>query len=116
MLFDWCLDELTIIRPSTRNSRGSIVHDWENATEHVIHGCSAQPADSMRDFGQREEQSTFDVHVFMPPDCDIREGDRVRLNLGTGEKLYEIDGVPYARKSPTGRVSSMQVDLIEWRG
>ena len=116
MLFDWCTDKLTVIRPATKTERGATVHDWAHATEHVITGCSAQPAQSSRDFAEREEQSTFMIHVFMPPDADIRDGDRIRLDMGAGAQIYEINGVPYRRTSPTGRVSSTQVDLVKWEG
>lgn len=117
MLHEWCDDTVTVIRAPKIVSRGSEVRDWDNATEHVIKGCSVQPSASTRDFAGRAEQSKFSFHMFAPPNADIEAGDRIRADVGVnGELTFEIDGVPYSRKSPTGRVSSVQVDLTIWEG
>ena len=115
MLFDWCKDTLTFYRAPLKGERGSEVYDWENATHHTIEGCSVQPSSSVRDFAGREDSTTFKLHVFMPPNANILPGDRVKCS-NTGEQLFEIDGVPYNRQSPTARVDSTQVDLVVWRG
>ena len=115
MLFDWCKDTLTVYRAPIIEERGSKIRDWEHATSHVIAGCSAQPSASSRDFSNREEQSTFMLHVFLPPNSDLLPGDRVQCS-NTGEQMFEINGVPYKRQSPTGRVDSMQVDLVAYDG
>jgi len=114
MLHSWCRDTMTIKRAALVEERGSLVYDWDNATEHVIKGCSVQPSDSSRDFNAREDNSTFRLHCFMPFKADIKEGDRVEVSICDG--VFEIDGVPYIRQSPTGRVSSTQVDLVRWEG
>ena len=110
MLFDWCNDALTVIRPAITTVRGSKVHDWDNATTYVINGCSVQPSASSREFSGRDDQSTFSLHVFLPDGADIQKGDRIMYE----GKTFEINGVPYHRESPTSRVDSVQVDLIEW--
>lgn len=116
MLHRWCTDTLTVVRPQERVERGSVIRDWEHATRHAVNGCSVQPAQSTRDFSDREAQSTVVYHVFAPPTADIRKGDRVMCDVGGEVVTFEINGVPYRRKSPTGRVSSLQVDLIAWEG
>ena len=42
----------------------------------------------------------------------IEEGDRIEF----GGATYVVDGIPYAWKSPTGRVSSKQARLKKWAG
>ena len=117
MLHSWCDDVITVMRPTTQTVRGSLVRSWEHATEHTISGCSVQPTDSTTDFAKRAKQETFTMHLFAPPHADIQRFDRVRVNMGDGsEMLFEIDGAPYQRKSPTGRVSSTQADLVAWSG
>lgn len=117
MLHSWCTQTVTVIRAPLVTERGASVRDWDNATEHTIAGCSVQPSDSSRDFARREEQSSFGFHAFLPPNADIQAGDRVRCDVGVGGEItFEIDGVPYSRYSPTGRVDSTQVDLRVWDG
>jgi hypothetical protein len=117
MLFRWTDDVVTVIRPGSKVERGTIIPDWENATEHTVRGCSVQPTASTRDFADRVDQNTATFHMFAPYGSDIQAGDRIRCDIGTGGVVtFDIDGIPYSRKSPTGRVSSVQVDLIKWEG
>ncbi|MBQ9004077.1 MAG: hypothetical protein IJ087_19715 [Eggerthellaceae bacterium] len=116
MLHRWCNQTVTVIRAPEKVERGSVIRDWENAREHVVKGCSVQPTASTRDFAKREEQSTAQFHMFAPPMADIKRGDRIKCDVGGEVVTFELDGVPYQRFSPTGRVDSTQCDLIVWEG
>ena len=44
MLPSWANDEVTRIRPGTKESRGSTIPDWSQPNVLKISGCSVQPA------------------------------------------------------------------------
>lgn len=80
MLPSFCNDTVVRIRPATKDSRGSTILDWDNATELNITGCSMQPATTSlstdgRVLGIRDEYS-----LFAPADADIKKGDKIRFN------------------------------------
>lgn len=107
---------MTVIRPAEKEERGTIVHDWTNATPHTVGGCSLQASDTSQDYADRTEQSTTRAQLFAPPNADIRSGDRISAQFNGQAVTFEIDGEPLPHKSPTGRVDSLQASLIVWRG
>lgn len=102
---------VTVRRAPFKEQRGTTVRDWAAATEHEVAGCEVQPSSTSRDF-ERAEQLADSWRLYAPPGSDIEAGDRIVFE-GT---VFDIDGVPYTWKSPTGRVSNMQCRLVEWSG
>ena len=115
MLHSWCDDVLEVYRPQYVVERGSKVRVFPDSPTHTVSGCSVQATSSTRDFANREVQSDCKYHVIAPPDADLQEGDLITC-AACGNAKFQIDGIVYQRKSPTGRVSSTQVDLIAWEG
>ena len=111
MLPSWCRDTVTVKRAPVVAVRGSEARDWNNAASHTVAGCSVQHASVMRDFNRAVNVSESWT-LYAPPGADIEAGDRIEWNGHT----FEINGAPYAWTSPTGRVSSVQVPLVEWKG
>lgn len=89
MLPSFCIQTVTRIRPkTTKTVRGSVVPDWENASEKEISGCSVQPASTSLSQDGRVLGISDLYTLFAPPDADIQTGDRISFN----SKVYEIDG------------------------
>lgn len=88
MLPSFCKDTVTRIRPATRESRGSVIPDWTNATEKDIEGCSMQPASTSLTQDGRVLGLLDEYTLFTPPDADIQAGDRIKYN----GQVYQIDG------------------------
>lgn len=105
-------DTVTVLRAPVASVRGSDVRDWDNAEPHDIDGCNIQPSSTSREFGDRAESVDDRWRLFAPWGADIEPGDRI----GYDGHLFEIDGSPMPRKSPTGRVSHVECALVEWRG
>lgn len=112
MLPSWANDTVTRVRPSTKMARGSEIPDWSNPSLLVIKGCSMQPASTMLSQDGRVQGVTDGYTCYLPPGSDVKAGDRIRF---AGED-YTINGEPRIWKSPTGRVSSVQLGLERWRG
>lgn len=110
----FCRDTVTVLRPGVKVQRGVSLPDWDHATLHVIHGCSLQEGASATDFGDAQRDAiASDATLLAPPSADIKDGDRVTLD---GRRTWTVDGMPFVRRSPTGRVSHKQARLKEWRG
>lgn len=112
MLPSFCTRTVTVIRAPLVESRGARVRDWGAASTHEITGCSAQPAGTGLATGEARLATTVRLTVLMPPGSDILKGDRVLVDGLT----YDIDGEPQAWVSPTGRLSHIIVNLVDWRG
>ena len=109
----WCGDVVTVLRPVMVTRRGVQVPDWSSPTPHTEAGCSVQEGTSSTDFPTAQRDPTAsDATLYAPPTADIKSGDRVTL----GGRTWTVDGVPFVRRSPTGRVSHKQARLKEWRG
>ena len=111
MLPSWCADTITVMRPALVTSRGTVVPDWTNATVTTITGCSVQTGVTSEDRDGRTA-TLLGGTLYLPPTADVRAGDRVQF----GGSTYEVQGVPMAWRSPTGRVSHIQARIAEWRG
>lgn len=108
----WCTQEITIIRPGTRQVRGSTIFDWNNVTETTISNCSVQPSTT----GLSQDGRVLGINegytVYLPPDTDVQAGDRIGFN----GNVYTINGEPKAWMSATGRVSHVQLSITRWAG
>lgn len=112
MLPSWASETVIRLRPSTRVVRGSPILDWNNPEQMEISGCSIQPASTALTQDGRIQGISEGYTCYLPPGSDVRAGDRIRFD----ENDYTINGEPENWKSPTGRVSSMQLHLERWRG
>jgi hypothetical protein len=112
MLPSWANDTVVRIRPGTKESRGSVIPDWDHATEAQITGCSVQPGSTSLDQDGRVMAISDGFTAYLPPGADVQAGDKIRY----AGKEYQIRGEPRPWNSPTGRVSSIQIRLERWAG
>ena len=112
MLPSWANDTVTRLRPAAKDVRGSTVYDWSNPDQLIITGCSVQPAGTSLTQGGRVQGITDGYTCYLPPGSDVRAGDRIRYD---GHD-YTINGEPMEWRSPTGRVTHMQLNIERWRG
>ena len=112
MLPSWANDEVTRIRPGTKESRGSTIPDWSQPNVLKISGCSVQPAQTTLSQDGRVLGLTEGYTVFFPPGSDVKAGDKLTWN---GQN-FQIIGEPRQWNSPTGRVSSLQAAIERWAG
>ena len=112
MLPTWASQTVTVVRPGIKESRGSEIRDWTNATTHDISGCSVQPASTELSMDGRVTGIFDGMTAYLPPNADIAEGDRVIYDGLT----YEINGTPRKWQSATGLASYVQVGLRRWDG
>lgn len=112
MVATFANDTITVIRPSEREVRGTILPDWEHATEHSVEKCSFQPAGSSLSLDGRVLGLTDGATCYCPYDADIEAGDRIRFE----GKVYTINGVPRRWRSPTGLRNHVMLSLEEWSG
>ena len=104
---------VTVLRPATKQSRGSTVLDYgTGATSHVVNNCMITGLSSMQDRDGRVLQVSDRFTLRAPYGADIKAGDRI-IHDGV---TYEIEGDPRSTKSPTGRVSNVRCELSLWRG
>lgn len=112
MLPSWCQDVVTVLRAPLVDSRGTKVRDWAHATSATVTGCSLQPASTSTDFGEVRQAADADATLYLPPDADVLQDDRIVF----GGVTYAVDGIPYEWRSPTGRVTHRQARLKRWSG
>ena len=112
MLPSWANDTITRIRPGTIERRGSIEPDWEHATEAQISGCSMQPGTTSLSMDGRVLGISDGYTCYLPPGADVLAGGRIRFD----GNVYQVMGEPRKWTSPTGAVSSTQVQLERWSG
>lgn len=108
----WANDVITRIRPGTVIRRGSEEPDWDNAQELTINCCSVQPASTSLSQDGRVLGTSEGLTCYLPPAADVKAGDKIRW----GGNDFQIIGEPKKWKSPTGRVSSTQIQLERWDG
>lgn len=78
MLPTFCNDTVVRIRPTLKESRGSKIFDWDNASELTIGGCSMQPATTSLSTDGRVLGIQDEWTLFAPSGADIQAGDRIR--------------------------------------
>ena len=113
MLPTFCSQEVTRIRPGTRELRGSTLPDWseDKVTTVTIKGCSVQPASTSLSQDGRVLGISEGWTAYLPEGSDVQAGDRIVFDGDT----YEINGEP---KKWTGAFtrSHIQLNLIRWGG
>lgn len=111
MLPSFCNQEITRVRPGTKNLRGSTVPDWSNVNKLVIKGCSVQPAAATLSQDGRVLGISEGLTAYLPEGSDVKAGDRILFEGGT----YTINGEPKAWTGAFTR-SNIQLNLIRWEG
>ena len=112
MLPSFCRDEVEVWRAPLVTERGKQVRDWQGAAMHPVAGCSVQRASTDGTWGLPRSGATVRMTLWMPPGADIEFGDKV---VADGRE-YALDGEPLPWRSPTGAVSHLVADLVDWRG
>jgi len=112
MLPSFFTQTIYILRPVYKIERGSEVPDWENATTRTCSQCSVQPAATSLDQDGRILGIKDGLTVYCPYDTDVQSGDRIVYENET----YVIDGVPQRSISPSGSISSTQLQIKRWEG
>ena len=113
MLPSFCTQEVTRIRPGTKELRGSTVPDWsaDAVSELTIKGCSVQPGATTLSQDGRVLGISEQFTAYLPESSDVQAGDRIRFD---GE-VYTIDGEP--KKWTAARsLSNIQLTLKRWEG
>ena len=104
MLPSWANDEVTRIRPGTKESRGSTIPDWSQPNVLKISGCSVQPAQTTLSQDGRVLGLTEGYTVFFPPGSDVKAGDKL-----AGERIIplaiEKEKMEKARETVFGRAA-----------
>ena len=112
MLPSFCSQSITIIRPGTKEVRGSIVPDWENTAQPVVvGGCSVQPASSSLSLDGRVLGISDAWTAYLPEGTDVKAGDHILFDGNT----YEISGEPRVWTGAFTR-SHIQLNLTRWEG
>ena len=112
MLPSFCSQSITIIRPGTKEVRGSIVPDWEHTAQPVIvGGCSVQPASSSLFLDGRVLGISDAWTAYLPEGTDVKAGDHILFDGNT----YEISGEPRVWTGAFTR-SHIQLNLTRWEG
>lgn len=102
---------VTRIRAGEKTERGSVIRDWDNASELEIGECLWQPQSTMLTQDGRVLGIQDTASLCCPENADIKAGDRIRYD---GE-VYTIDGDPLVWKG-VGKLNHMQMNLQRWRG
>lgn len=105
---------MTIVRQraSVKTVRGSEVFDWSDTEDISISNCLVEPGGGSLTLDGRELGIMQGLTAILPPDSDVKAGDRIVYNGNT----YEIDGEPKIFSLPTGTVTNMQLNLKRWAG
>ena len=111
MLPSFCRQSVVVVRPGTKQSRGSTIPDWSNATRRRIDGCSVQPASTSLSMDGRVLGISEGWTAYLPEDADVKAGDHIEFEGET----YVINGEP---KKWTGAFtrSNIQLNLVRWEG
>lgn len=97
------------LRAPLVNDHGSLVPDWDNATEAVMSGWLLQPGVSVED-SQNREGVRVDWTAYGPYGADIKPTDKIRLPSGD----YGVVGEPERWKSPSGRLDACKFLMQRW--
>lgn len=113
MLPSFCNHEITRIRAGEKESRGSIIPDWDDSkvSKLVIKGCSVQPSSTSLSMDGRVLNINEQMTAYLPEGSDVKAGDRIVFNGET----FEINGDPKIWDAPFSR-SSVQLNLTRWEG
>lgn len=102
-------DSITRIRAPFVFDHGSLVPDWDNATETVLTDWLLQPGASVEDL-QNRDAVRADWTAYGPYDADVLASDRIRLPSG----VFSVIGDPERWKSPSGRMNGTKFLMQRW--
>ena len=105
-------DSVTVLRATLVDSRGTKKRDWSNPTQATVKGCNFQYVSSVQNRDGRLLAVAEEIRLFAPFNADIQAGDRIQYDGNT----YEVDGLPMARRSPSGHLNHLEIKLREWVG
>ena len=108
----WFKQSVTRLRATTRTVRGASVPDWSNPDSKVISGCSVQPATTSLSQDGRILGISESFTVFMQPDADVQEGDRIVYNGDT----YLVSAMTRPWVSASGALDNKQATIERWEG
>lgn len=113
MLPSFCSQEITIVKPGQKTSRGSIIPDWspEAIKEIKVSGCSVQPSSTSLSLDGRVLGLSDGWTAYVPEGTNVDAGDHVIF----GGNTYEIQGEPRIWTAAFSR-SHIQLNLIRWEG
>lgn len=97
------------LRAPLINDHGSMVPNWDAATQVTLSGWLLQPGASVEDL-QNREGVRVEWTAYGPYDADVRATDKIRLPSGD----YGVIGEPERWKSPTGRLNACKVLMQRW--
>ena len=112
MPFDWWDQTVTVSRAPMAVDSGRTERDWSQASAHDVAGCILVRPSASTDWADPARTRSIDKLLLAPAGSDIAEGDRILH----GGRIYEIDGVPEERTSPTGAVDHLRAALVAWSG
>lgn len=112
MLPSWFSQSVTRLRAKTRTVRGATVPDWSDPDSKEITGCSVQPSSTSLSQDGRVLGIAESFTIYMQPDADIQEGDRIVYEGNT----YIVSGMTRPWSSPTGALSNKQATIERWEG
>lgn len=103
---------VVVVHPAMVDQHGVQVPDWETATRRTIDECwFAEPQGQEQVAGRRDAVASKGV-LHAPFDAGIEVIDRVEFD----DLTYEVDGPVMVKRSPTGRLNHLRMDLLLWEG
>lgn len=113
MLPSFANQSIVIVRPGTKESRGSTIPDWsqDKVTKKTITGCSVQPSTTSISQDGRVLGISDSWTAYLPEGTDVKAGDHIEFDGNT----YSINGEPRVWTAPFTR-SNIQLNLVRWEG
>lgn len=113
MLPSFANQSIVIVRPSTKESRGSTIFDWDpqKVTKKTVNGCSVQPSTTSLSQDGRVLGISDSWTAYLPEGTDVKAGDHIEFDGNT----YTINGEPRVWTGPFTR-SNIQLNLVRWEG
>lgn len=108
----WFRQCVVRLRPEKKTVRGSEIPDWDRVSSLTIGGCSVQPNTTSLTEDGRILGASESFTLYMPPDADVMEGDRIVYN----NRTFVVSGIPRPWVSATGNLDNKQVILERWEG
>lgn len=112
MLSSFCNQPIVRIRGTLKDSRGSMIYDWNSTTEITINNCSIQPISGSIDINGRVLGLTNTYNVYVDTNADVHAGDRINFN----SQIFEVTMEPMIWQSPSGRLSHKEFSIVSHKG
>lgn len=111
MLPSWANQTIVRMRPTLKDSRGSMIPDWTKPDQLTISGCSVQPSSTSLSQDGRVLGISDSWTAYLPEGSDVKEGDRIVFDGMT----FTINGEPRKWTAAFTR-SNIQLNLTRWHG